>query len=164
MSQTLLLNATFEPIKVISWERAVTLFFQGKVDVVEEYDEEIRGVSMSIQKPSVVRLKTYARQERRVRFSRENVFRRDKYKCMYCGCIGTAKTLTMDHVVPRSKGGKTSWDNIVSCCRPCNAKKAAKTPEEAKMKLHGPPHTPSKMSVGAFVPTSHESWEPYLGV
>jgi 5-methylcytosine-specific restriction endonuclease McrA len=105
---------------------------------VEEYDEEIRGVSMSIQKPSVVRLKTYARQERRVRFSRENVFRRDKYKCMYCGCTGTAKTLTMDHVVPRSKGGTHTWDNVVTACERCNSLKGDRTPEEAKMSLRTP--------------------------
>ena len=162
-TNTLLLNATYEPIKVLSWERAVTLIFQGKVEVVEEYDEILRSPSYEMNKPSVVRLKTYARQERRVRFSRNNVFRRDDYKCQYCGCTPGVNYLTLDHVLPRAQGGKTTWDNIVSACKPCNSRKAAKTPEQARMPLlHGMPRTPSKMDVSAHVPSRHPTWEAYL--
>lgn len=85
MFATLLLNATFEPLKIISWQRAVTLMFLGKAELVEAYDEIIRGISTSIAMPSVVRLRRYARHDRRVKFSRGNVYRRDGYACQYCG-------------------------------------------------------------------------------
>lgn len=164
MAATLLLNATFEPMKVISWQRAITLVFLGKVDVVEAYDDEIVGVSASLPMPSVVRLRRYARQERRVKFSRSNVYRRDGFACQYCGAQPGATELTLDHVVPRARGGRTEWTNIVACCVPCNARKADRTPEQARMSLARRPARPEHMPAVSPSEAAHESWHGYLCV
>jgi 5-methylcytosine-specific restriction endonuclease McrA len=164
MSATLLLNATFEPMKVISWQRAVTLVFLGKVDVVEAYDDAITSVSASLPMPSVVRLRRYARQERRVKFSRTNVYRRDGFSCQYCGAKPGVHELTLDHVVPRARGGRTEWTNIVTCCVPCNARKADRTPEQARMSLPRPPARPEHMPAVSLSEAAHESWHGYLCV
>ena len=157
----LLLNASYEVIGTISWQRAVTLGFLGKVEVVEIYDAQVKGVNVSIDLPSVVRLRKYARQERKARFSRTSVYRRDGYECQYCGNGFDGSDLTLDHVNPRSKGGKTDWTNIVAACRPCNARKADRTPEQAKMKLRSQPARP--MSVDSALPAHvHPTWEAYI--
>lgn len=157
----LLLNASYEVMGVIPWERAVTLDFLGKVDVLESYDIPVSSPSLTIQMPSVVRLRKYARQERRARFSRANVYRRDGYCCQYCGKSFSGVELTLDHVLPRSKGGKTDWTNIVSACRPCNAHKADRTPEQARMTLRSMPTRP--VSVDSALPAEiHPSWAPYV--
>ena len=162
MAATLLLNATFEPMKVISWQRAVTLVFLGKVDVVEAYDDEIRSVSASVPMPSVVRLRRYARQERRVKFSRTNVYRRDGFACQYCATQPGVNELTLDHVVPRAHGGRTEWTNIVTCCVPCNARKADRTPEQARMTLARTPVRPARMCAVARSEAPHTAWIDYL--
>ena len=146
VSQTLLLNQGYEPIKVISWQRAITLFCLDKVEVLEEYDAQVRATSMIVHVPAVVRLrKAYRRHVRPVRFSRVNIYARDGHRCQYCGVRCTIDRLTYDHVVPRSRGGRTSWDNIVSCCVPCNARKANRTPAEAGMILRSTPDRPAWM-------------------
>jgi len=105
-SQTLLLNQGFEPIKVISWQRAITLLFLGKVEVLEEYDHNIRSVTMIIKIPAVVRLlRAFRRHARPVKFSRVNIYARDNYRCQYCGKKAPISDLTYDHVLPRSQGG-----------------------------------------------------------
>src|SRR5690242_21174499 len=135
-AQTLLLNQGFEPFKVISWQRAITLLFLGKVEVLEEYDRDIRSVNVIIKVPAVVRLlRAFRRHARPVKFSRVNIYARDNYRCQYCGVRCGISELTYDHVIPRAKGGKTTWDNIVTCCYPCNGKKGNRTPHEAKMAL-----------------------------
>src|SRR5450631_4394422 len=134
MDQTLLLNQGFEPIKVISWQRAITLLFLGKVEVLEEYDRDIRSVTMVIKIPAVVRLlRAFRRHARPVKFSRVNIYARDNYRCQYCGKKAPISDLTYDHVLPRSQGGLTEWTNIVSCCYLCNRKKGGRTPNEAGM-------------------------------
>ena len=148
MSATLLLNATFEPLKIISWQRAVTLLFLGKADLVEAYDEVIRGISASVAMPSVVRLRRYARHDRRVKFSRCNVYRRDDYTCQYCG--RRMRTLTLDHVVPRRYGGPHTWTNLVAACSPCNRRKGGKMPAEAEMVLRRLPYEPSPTAAYRF--------------
>ncbi|NJL53690.1 HNH endonuclease [bacterium] len=165
--RTLLLNSTFEPLRVISWQRAVVLLFEGKVEVVEEYEDfDLKAVSVTIKCPAVVRLLSFVNGRRhRVKFSRVNVFSRDQYMCQYCGSQPGTPNLTYDHVVPRSRGGKTTWENITTCCIPCNSRKADRTPAEAKMKLRSKPTKPEwsptkKIFVG--IPKTPECWRDYL--
>jgi 5-methylcytosine-specific restriction endonuclease McrA len=142
--QVLLLNASFEPLNVINWKRAVKLVFMEKVEVVEESERVVRSVSESMRIPSVVRLVRFIRFRRReARFSRRNVYARDHYKCQYCAKRYPADELTCDHVIPRSRGGGTDWTNIVTCCVGCNRKKGGRTPEEAHLKLLKNPVRPS---------------------
>jgi 5-methylcytosine-specific restriction endonuclease McrA len=119
MEQTLLLNATYEPLKVVNWQKAITLLCQGKVEVISVYDREIRAVSFSIKLPSVIRLLRYIKIKRRfdyVPFSRANIYARDNHSCQYCGDVFPTSELTFDHVVPVAHGGRKDWENIVTCC------------------------------------------------
>lgn len=142
-TRTLLLSQGYEPIKIISWQRALTLVTLDKVDVVEEYDAEIRATSLVINVPAVVRLrKAFRRHPKPVKFSRVNIYARDGYRCQYCGTKCTTAELTYDHVVPRSRGGRTTWENIVSACYACNRRKANRTPAEAGMVLRSIPVRP----------------------
>jgi 5-methylcytosine-specific restriction endonuclease McrA len=134
MDRTLLLNTTFEPLAVVSWKKAVTLMFLRKVEVIREYDREIKSVSAAFKLPAVIRLLRFVGSKQiQVRFSRRNVFLRDDYTCQYCGQRFEPKHLTCDHIVPKSKGGITGWTNIVTSCIYCNLKKADKLPEEVEM-------------------------------
>jgi len=145
-TRTLLLNQGYEPIKIISWQRAMTLLTLDKVEVVEEYDTQIRASSMIVQVPAVVRLRrAFRRHAKPVKFSRVNIYARDAHRCQYCGAKCTLGELTYDHVIPRSHGGRTWWDNIVSACYTCNARKANRTPGEAGMKLLAAPTRPTWM-------------------
>lgn len=165
-TRTLLLNQGYEPIKVISWQRAITLLTLDKVDVVEEYDAQIRAPSMIVQVPAVVRLrKAFRRHAKPVKFSRVNIYARDGYRCQYCGTKCAIDRLTYDHVIPRSRGGRTTWDNIVSCCDTCNAHKSNRTPAEARMTLLSMPACPSWMpSVQIRVSTKSvpDAWRDYM--
>lgn len=136
MEGTLLLNASYEPLRVIPWQKAISLFFLGKVEVVEEYDREVRSVSLAVRMPAVVRLLRYIKLGRkRPPLSRLNLLARDNFQCQYCARIVTYKEATIDHVVPRSQGGETSWTNVVVACHPCNRTKGGRTPKQAKMEL-----------------------------
>jgi len=166
MSRTLVLNAAYEPIHLVSWEKAMCLVFTAKAEIVAEYDQLIRSVSQIFRMPSVVRLKKYVRTFRRTmnaRCTRRNILMRDRYTCQYCGVRCTTSCVTIDHVLPRCRGGKTTWDNVVAACHPCNRKKAAKTPEEASMLLARKPRRPSWVDL---LEESHrdllESWMPFL--
>jgi 5-methylcytosine-specific restriction endonuclease McrA len=166
MEQVLLLNLSYEPLKVINWKKAITLLCLGKVEVIEEYGYDIHSVSLTIKLPSVVRLlRLVKRPKRPVRFSRQNIYARDRYRCQYCGKRFVSEELTYDHVLPRSRGGKTEWENIVTCCVSCNRKKGGKTPVEAKMRLIRKPTRPSwvpalRITIGIKeVPTA---WRDYL--
>jgi 5-methylcytosine-specific restriction endonuclease McrA len=141
----LLLNASFEPIRVISWQRAMTMAVTGKVEVVQEYENAvIRTVSRSFSAPAVVRLISYvAIRPRTPRVSRENVWRRDKGLCQYCGISLKLGESTLDHVVPRSRRGANTWQNIVCSCAKCNLHKRNRTPDEARMPLRSIPTAPS---------------------
>jgi 5-methylcytosine-specific restriction endonuclease McrA len=143
MRSVLLLNASFEPLRIIPWQRAITLFFAGKVEVVEEYEHTIRSVSLVIQAPAVVRLLRFAKLGRRTPpLSRLNVLARDRFECQYCGVRLTPRMATLDHVKPRRLGGGTSWTNLVCACETCNRKKGGRTPEEAQMPLRTKPIAP----------------------
>lgn len=149
--RTLVLDQGYQPHRIVSWQRAVTLLFDGKVEVVEEYDEEIRSVTVTIKMPAVVRLLRAIRGKKRaVKFSRINVATRDKFRCQYCGRRKILRKLTYDHVVPRSQGGRTTWENIVMACYDCNAKKGDRTPKQADMKLRKEPVKPKSLPVVAF--------------
>jgi 5-methylcytosine-specific restriction endonuclease McrA len=145
--ETLVLNATWQPVARIPWQRAITLLFLGKVEVIEEYeDKTIRSVSFEVRMPSVVRfLRLLKRRKPVIRFSRENVYARDQGKCQYCHKKVTRAEATYDHVLPRSKGGGTHWENIVIACVPCNQRKGGRTPEQAQMRLKVAPIKPARL-------------------
>lgn len=144
MSDVLLLDATYAPLRIVPWQRAVTLLFLGKVEVLEEYDGRLlRSPSLTLVMPAVVRLlRLVARPRAQVRFTRANVYRRDDHTCQYCGLRPGAGALTYDHVLPRARGGRTSWTNIVTCCVTCNLRKGDRTPTEAGMPLRRAPGRP----------------------
>ncbi len=145
--ETLVLNSAFQPVARITWQRAITLLFLGKVEVVEAYeDKTIRAVSFEIKMPSVVRFfRMLARRKPIVRFSRENVYARDNGQCQYCARKVTRPEATYDHVTPRSQGGRTTWENIVIACVPCNQAKGGRTPQQARMALRSVPVKPKKL-------------------
>ena len=148
MESTLLLNASYEPVKIIPWQRAITLVFLGKVEIVEEYDREIRSVSLIVKAPSVVRLLRYVSLGRRhPPLSKLNILARDRFCCQYCGSTLSYGNMTLDHVVPRSRGGVTKWENLVAACHPCNRKKGGRTPREAGMTLHAHPVQPDWLPI-----------------
>jgi 5-methylcytosine-specific restriction endonuclease McrA len=168
MDRTLLLNTSYEPLRVVSWQRAITLLTKGKVEVVAFHDREIRGVTISFRLPSVLRLLTHVRIARRfqqVPFSRANIYLRDNYSCQYCSRRLPTTDLTFDHVIPVSRGGRKDWENIVTCCIDCNRLKGGRTPEEASISLYRRPRRPTflpsvRISIGiSEVP---ESWRDYL--
>jgi 5-methylcytosine-specific restriction endonuclease McrA len=165
-TQTLVLSQGYEPIKVVSWQRAITLLTLGKVEVIEEYDTRIRSRYLVLKMPAVVRLiDSFRRRKKPVKFSRINIYGRDKYRCQYCNVRITLETGTYDHVVPRSKGGKTVWKNIVTCCTPCNAKKANRTPLEAGMRLKRKPVQPREVVVQPLrisKVSAPDAWRDYL--
>jgi 5-methylcytosine-specific restriction endonuclease McrA len=164
--RTLLLTQGYEPLQVIAWQRAMTLLALDKVDVVEEYDAEIRAVSLVVRVPSVVRLrKSFRRFAKPVKFSRVNIYARDGYRCQYCGATCTIAELTYDHVTPRSRGGRTCWENIVSACYTCNRRKANRTPAEAGMKLLAAPARPTWMpsvQIRVSAQSVPDAWRDYV--
>lgn len=168
MEQTLLLNATYEPLKVVHWQKAVSLFYQGKVEVISVYDREVRSVSFSFKLPSVIRLLRRIRIRRRfdyIPFSRANIYARDNYTCQYCGDVFPAPDLTFDHVVPVAQGGRKDWENIVTCCVGCNRRKGGRTPDQAGMRLRRAPRRPARapairLTVG--LRDAPDSWRDYL--
>lgn len=166
LENTLLLNASFEPLRVISWQKAVTLSFLGKVEIVHSYDREIRSVSLAIRVPAVVRLLRYVQiGTRRPPLTKLNILARDQYSCQYCRQELTRKDATLDHVLPRSRGGKTAWDNLVIACHSCNRKKGGLTPKEAGMKLLKPPIQPEWLPVLSlrFQKNLPDAWLIFLG-
>jgi len=124
--RTLLLSANFFPIRIIPWDRAIKMRFEETVDVVAEYAEEVRSPSVTWKVPAVIRERRAAKVRHAIRFSRVNVYLRDRYRCQYCGQRFVARELSYDHVVPRAHGGKTVWENIVTACKPCNTLKGSR--------------------------------------
>ena len=168
MEQTLLLNASYEPLKVVNWQKAITLCWQGKVEVIAVHDREIRAVSASFKLPSVIRLLRFVKIKRRfdyVPFSRANIYARDNHTCQYCNEPQPTTDLTFDHVVPVAQGGRKDWENIVTCCVSCNRAKGGRTPAEAGMRLLRVPRRPAsapavRITVG--LRNAPESWRDYL--
>lgn len=148
VEQTLVLNATFAPLKIVPWMDAMVLWAKGKVEIVHTHDRETRSVSFAFKIPSVVRLLRYVKLAKRpmVQFNRANIFTRDDFTCQYCAREFASQDLTYDHVVPESRGGRRNWENIVTACEPCNRKKADRTPEEAGMTLIRKPCRPTVLA------------------
>jgi 5-methylcytosine-specific restriction endonuclease McrA len=167
--RTLLLDSGYQPIKIISWMRAVELLLSGKAEVVEEYEDiPIRSARLTLQLPSVLKLvKSFKRRKQKVKFSRYNVFYRDNWTCQYCGEKKKTEELTFDHVIPRSRktpeSGK-SWENIVTACWRCNHKKGSQTPEEAGLRLLHRPGKPTwtPQLVLRLKGNEPESWLSYM--
>lgn len=170
MHQTLLLNSDYNPISVlplsiVSWQRAISLYFLGKVEIIESYpDKLIRSERISIPVPSVCVTKDYFNYKKSIKFSRANVFLRDLYQCQYCSDTFGVSELTLDHVIPRSGGGRTVWDNVVTACKPCNLRKGSKLWKPMRA-----PYRPEYYSLIAQwknkpVHKLHPTWYKYIGL
>ena len=166
-TRTLMLTQWMAPHRVITWQRAIVLFYLGKVEVLEEYDECIVAPSITLRTPAVVRLtKGCVSKKNKVRFSRANVFTRDGFRCQYCGERKRMDALNYDHVVPRVRGGKTVWENIVTSCYACNDRKGSRSPDEAGMRLLRKPFKPTFLPLVPVVPSGKDvpsSWAHYVG-
>ncbi len=165
-TQTLMLSQGYEPIRIVSWQRAITMLSLGKVEVIEEYNQDVRSTSIVIKMPAVVRLLgAFKRHKKPIKFSRINIYGRDKYRCQYCAKKISMGSGTYDHIVPRSQGGKTSWTNIVTCCEPCNSKKGGRTPKQAGMQLRSKPIQPKWVPIMAFHvsnTSAPDAWRDYI--
>lgn len=165
-SRTLLLTAWYFPVKILRWEDAVKMIYEGVVDVVAEYDETIRSPSVTWQLPAVVRLRRTIRATKQgVKFSRVNVYTRDRFTCQYCGKKYPPRALSYDHVVPRSAGGRTEWTNIVTACKTCNAVKDDLTCDEAGMWPLNHPRKPAQLPLTPpliELDDAPEQWRPFL--
>jgi 5-methylcytosine-specific restriction endonuclease McrA len=141
-SRVLVLNQDFSPLMVCSVERAFVLVYLNKSELVRPANGyKLHSVTMTYPMPSVIRLHRYVRAPYKgVTLTRQNIFKRDNFECQYCG---TKKELTLDHIIPSSKGGQHTWANLVTACKSCNARKGDRTPDEAEMGLHRRPHKPS---------------------
>lgn len=165
----LVLNADYRPLSYLplslwSWQDAIKAVFLDKVDVLASYDEIIHSPNFELRLPSVISLKQYVHADRNLAFTRFNLFLRDGFSCVYCGA---KNDLTFDHVLPRSMGGRTTWENIVTACSPCNMKKGGRTPKMANMPLRFKPHHPSQyelQEMGRKFPPNylHQTWLDFL--
>ena len=161
--KTLVLDSSFMARSIISTERAFVISYKGNADVINEHPESFKLVNpeLDIKKPSIIRVYKYVNQIiQKVPLSRENVYRRDNFECVYCG-DNNRKTLTLDHVIPQSKGGKDSWDNLVTACRRCNGEKSNLTLEEYGKEIPEPkrPHYLMLMRSMTYIP---KEWETFL--
>ncbi|MBA3289396.1 MAG: HNH endonuclease [Acidimicrobiia bacterium] len=163
MRSALVLNASFEPLSVVPARRAVWLVFAEKADLVEEDGTELHSPSITLPSPLVIRLRYMVKvpYHRRTALSRRAVFARDDYRCQYCGTVADS----IDHVLPRSRGGEHIWENVAAACRPCNLAKRDRTPDEAGMRLARPCRAPRSSSwVVVSVARVPEAWKPYLAL
>jgi len=163
--RVLVLNASYEPINVCTVRRAAVLVLKQRAEMLEHSTSTLRAERMSMPRPVVIRLVTYVRIPRdahRRKITRRAVFARDRWTCQYCG--HERSSLTVDHVVPRSKGGGSGWENIVTCCAPCNRRKGDRLPLQANMTLRRTPSAPSStVFIHVAAPTIPSEWERYLG-
>lgn len=165
----LVLNADYRPLSYFPlslwpWQEAVKAVFMDRVNIVSEYERVVRSPTLDMRLPSVVSLKRYVAPSRRPAFTRFNVFLRDHFHCQYCG---EESELTFDHLIPRSRGGLTSWDNVVTACASCNLSKGGRMPWEARMHPRVHPFEPTVHQLQthgrAFPPNHlHESWRDFL--
>ncbi len=162
----LVLNATYEPLNIVSVKRAIVLLLKEKAELIEAAANKVRAERTVLDWPLVIRLVTYVPIPRRLPLplSRRTVLARDMYTCQYCGEQPGRADLTVDHILPRSRGGLNTWDNVVAACGPCNRRKGNRTPEEASMRLLSTPARPRFIAV-VFLGESHahDVWQKYLG-
>lgn len=170
MSDTLLLNSDFNPISilplsVVSWQHAVKLYFLDRVTILESYpDRVIRSEHLSMEIPSVCVTKEYFNYKKTVKFSRANMFLRDLYQCQYCGDTFNTNELTLDHVIPRASGGKTTWENSVTACKPCNYKKGHKLQKPLRAPFKPDYYNLINQWKNKPIRHIHPSWLKYLGM
>ena len=163
--RVLVLNQNYEPLNICRWQRAVTLVFLNKALVVENDSRTLHSPSVTMPMPSVVRLVHYIKRPLpEVKLSRQSLMERDSYTCQYCG--EKTKYLTVDHVIPRERGGRHDWTNLVACCMKCNNRKGNRTPQEAGMTLIRQPERPRFIPFLSFATMRqalcHEVWRDYL--
>lgn len=161
--RVLVLNASFEPINVCTVRRAIVLVLKEKAEVIDDTGFSLRAEKLSITRPSVIRLVSYVRipfHSFRRKITRRAVFARDGWECQYCGRRGS---LTMDHIIPRSKGGATTWENVVACCAGCNRRKGDRPLSQTGMRLRTRPRAPhATIFIHVASPTIPSSWQPYV--
>lgn len=165
----LVLNADYRPLSYYPlslwpWQEAVKAVWLDRVDIVAQYEHTVRSQRMEIRIPSVVVLKDYVKPQKRVAFTRFNLFLRDEFRCQYCG---STHDLTFDHVIPRAQGGVTSWENVVAACAPCNLRKGSKSLRNSGLRLRRVPRRPTAPELheaGRRFPPNHlhESWTDFL--
>jgi 5-methylcytosine-specific restriction endonuclease McrA len=161
--RALVLNQNYEPLNVCAVRRAFVLVYHGKAEVIETADDAIHGVDTDFPLPSVIRLRQPVKRPRpRVRLTRKEVFARDDHRCQYCGAAGLE--LTIDHVMPRHRGGPHEWENLVAACRACNHHKGGRTPAEARMRLLREPIRPAATPAALFGQylDRYREWRPFL--
>ncbi len=168
----LVLNADFRPLSYFPlslwpWQEVVKAVFLDRVNIISEYDNEVHSPSFTMRLPSVISLKEFVQQSRRPAFTRFNVFLRDRFRCQYCADTFPTHELTFDHVVPRSRGGRTSWNNVVTACQTCNLLKGSRLPHEVHMHPRRRPLQPTTHELQengrAFPPNYlHQSWRDFL--
>lgn len=159
----MLLNQSYEPLTICNLRKAIILIFLGKAELVSDKNHKtIHSVSNTFPWPSVIRLNAYIKiPYKKIILTRKNILRRDNHKCAYCGRGDLP--LTIDHVIPRSRGGDDIWENLVAACLPCNSKKGDRTPDEANMPLRIKPYAPNHiMFIRNSIGRMDEEWKPYL--
>lgn len=164
--RTLVLNAGYEPMQLITWQRALCLVMIGKAEIVAEYNKMVRTVREQYAMPSVVRLTRYVRVVKRlglVRCTRKNILIRDNYQCQYCGVTCHPSTITIDHVIPKCRGGRTQWNNVVAACAACNRRKGDRPLTDSGLNLLKPPARPTwQEMMRAFDEPFLHDWLPFL--
>ena len=168
----LVLNADFRPLSYFPlslwpWQDVIKAVFLERVNIVSEYERLVHSPSLAMRLPSVISLKRYIPATRRPAFTRFNVFLRDRFTCSYCGTAGATEELTFDHIVPKSRGGKTVWENVVAACEPCNLRKGGRLPRESGIYPRVMPRQPTTWQLqqnGRAYPPNylHESWRDFL--
>lgn len=158
----LVLNQNYNPLSVCPAKRAIVMVFLGRAEIVDTYIESIRTVSETVPVPCVIRLTEFVRvPHHNVVLSRRNVLKRDGYQCQYCG--STKGPLTVDHIIPRRRGGEDTWENLVCACESCNSLKGDRALDQSELSLLRTPKAPTKIQfLQHFIGTGHQSWRPYL--
>jgi 5-methylcytosine-specific restriction endonuclease McrA len=164
---SLLLSYSYEPITFISERKVLKMLCLGKVEILSNWEEQTIISNNKLKYPAVVRLVYRNRWMPKIaKFNRKAILKRDYYICQYCGYAGTSTQLSVDHIIPRSHGGENSFNNCVTCCKPCNSKKGSKTLEQAGMKLLQKPEAPKRFIVNEYrdLQVVHSDWKFYLGI
>ncbi len=165
VGDVLVLNATYEPLSVVSVKRAVVLLLKEKAELIEAAEAKLRSEHCILPRPLVIRLVYFVKIPHRITLpvTRRGVLARDHYTCQYCRVMPSRKDLTMDHVLPRSRGGKTTWENVVTACDKCNGRKGSRTPLEANMTLLNIPKRPRYIAIAALTSMeAREAWGKYM--
>ena len=160
--EVLVLNQNYQPHLICTARRAICLIYLGKAEVIENYREFVHSPSIALPLPSVVKLAKFVRvRGNNIILSRKNILKRDQHRCQYCG--RRSVPMTVDHVLPKERGGRDTWENLVCCCHPCNRKKGNRTPAEAQMPLLGRPRKPNRIHyIRQFIKKEQQAWRPYL--